>query len=49
MFTLTLSNPDGTTTVVGTAYTSEAEAENAGVAIQRERQPERVAFTVSPT
>ena len=49
MFTLTITNPDGTTAVIRSDYPSEPAAEAAGVAIQLERQPERVAFTVSPT
>lgn len=49
MYTLTITNPDGSTAVIRTDYPSEPAAEAAGVAIQLERQPERVAFTVSST
>ena len=49
MYTLTITNPDGSTAVIGADYPSEDAAETAGVAIQRQREPEPVAFTVSPT
>ena len=49
MYTLTITNPDGSTAVIRTDYPSEAAADAAGVAIQRQREPEPIAFTVSPT